>query len=1165
MKPTYSCTGAMLAILAGAVLSGPHGLKAGPRSSTMPKPAVSQANPAQKMRLAENYGKLPLSFEANAGQTDARVKFLSRGRGYALFLTADGAVLSLRKTPVVAPTFRSARPGMPSPSRAEDAGLKPGATGNEGVLALQGNVAQHPPFGAAALPSPSSSRSRVSGTNRTASDDLEKPRDRRTGPALPVSVRDGEETSTALRMRLVGANASAKVTGADELPGKSNYFTGNDPKKWRTNVPTYAKVRYQNVYPGVDLVYYGSQGGQLEYDFVVAPGADPSAIVLGVAAGLSRHRSGKNGGVKPPLQIAADGDLVVNTSGGEVRFNKPVLYQPATNDGQLTTDLGQRTRVDGHYLLNSKHEISFEVAAYDHTKPLVIDPVLSYSTYLGGSTGGDFGLGIALDSSGNAYVTGDTWSTDFPTVNPLQPTNKQASVRPTAFVTKLNAAGSALVYSTYLGGSNAWDPNYFYSGDYGQSIAVDSAGNAYVLGRTSATDFPTVNPIQPSYGGGRFDAFVAKLNSAGSALVYSTYLGGSGEENVVGLSKIAIDPSGNAYVTGDTDSTNFPTTPGAFQTVCGGSCGGGTAFVSKVNASGSALVYSTYLGGSSSDIGNGIAVDSLGNAYVTGYTSSTDFPTANPLQATKRGTFNAFVSKLNAAGSALDYSTYLGGSGYFDQGSGIAVDPSGSAYVAGYTESTDFPTVNPLQPTNHGGDDAFVSKLNAAGSALVYSTYLGGSGNDVCWDIAVDSVGNAYVTGQTRSNDFPTVNPLQATDKAYPYDNAFVAELNAAGSALVYSTYLGGSPGNSGYGITADSSGNAYVTGYTGGYTASDDFPATPGAFQTSFAGGTYDATVTKISPANLPGISLIPSSLTFGGQTVGTTSFVRTIELLNVGSAALNISSIVARGDFAQSNNCGHTVASSASCAINVKFKPKAVGNRSGSISITGNAAGSPQTAALSGVGVGPNVRVTPPSLTFSTQLVSTTSNPKTVTLMNTGNATLNITSVATSGDFGQTNNCGSSVAAGSSCTFSIRFTPTAVGTRVGSLSITDDAPKSPQVIQLTGTGTIVIVSPKSVNFGNQTVGTTSSIQSVAVTNASTTTTLNISGITIGGTNPGDFAFDPTSTCPTTGGTLGPSSACSINLKFTPAATGLRKATVSISDDGGASPQTVLLAGTGK
>src|SRR6266576_230582 len=491
-------------------------------------------------------------------------------------------------------------------------------------------------------------------------------------------------------MKLVGAKLTPQVEGVDEFPGKANYIIGNDPKKWGTNVPTYAKVRYREVYPGVDLVYYGKQR-QLEHDFIVAPGADPSSITLGFAGAEKMSLDPRRGA------------LVLSVKGGEVRFEKPRIYQ----------ELGGTWReISGGYVLKNANGVGFAVAAYDANKPLVIDPTLFYSTYRGGS-GEDLGLGIAADGVGNAYVTGYTLSTDFPgaSSSTIQSSNGGGF---DAFVAKINAAGTALVYSTYLGGS---------SDDLGFGIAADGAGNAYVTGYTLSTDFPGASSsmIQSSNGGG-FDAFVAKFNAGGTALVYSTYLGGSGDDPGQG---IAVDATGNAYVTGNTVSTDFPTTLLAFQSANAGST---DAFVTKLNPAGSApLVYSTYLGGSSDDFGQGIAVDAAGNAYVTGYTGSTNFPTtAGAFQIDNAVGADAFVTKLNPAGSApLVYSTYLGGSSD-DFGQGIAVDVAGNAYVTGYTGSTNFPTTaGVFQIANAGSNDAFVTTLNPAGSApLVFSTYL---------------------------------------------------------------------------------------------------------------------------------------------------------------------------------------------------------------------------------------------------------------------------------------------------------------------------------------------------------------------------------------------------------------------------------------------------------
>ncbi len=649
---------------------------------------------------------------------------------------------------------------------------------------------------------------------------MERPWDRKAGPALPFSSRrlaDSAESSTVLRMRLIGANASAAVTGAGELPGKSNYFLGNDPHKWRTNVPTYARVKYKDVYQGVDLVYYGSQSGRLEYDFVVAPGANPSAIALAVGAVREPPRAHRDA----PLQIAADGDLVIASEGGEVHFRKPLIFQESS-DG--------RREIPGGYVLKGAREVAFKVGAHDTTRPLVIDPVLAYSTYLGGGAY-DQGNGIAVDSSGNAYVTGYTESADFPTTAGAFQTSLAGAVN--AFVTKLNPTGSALVYSTYLGGS---------SGSAGYGIAVDSSGHVYVTGVTASSNFPTTAGVFQTSLTGSENAFVTKLNPTGSALAYSTYLGGSTYDWGQG---IAVDSVGNAYVSGATQSANFPTTAGAFQTSLAGVQ---NAIVTELNPGGSALVYSTYLGGSAEDVANCIAVDSSGHAYVTGQTYSGNFPTtAGAFQTSQpgcSGCYNAFVTKLNPSGSALVYSTYLGGDSS-EGGPGIAVDSLGSAYVTGWTYSGNFPTTagafQTSQPGCSGCYNAFVTKLNPSGSALVYSTYLGGGGNDLGFSMAVDSSGHAYVTGRAGSANFPTTAGAFQTSLA-GLTNAFVTKLDPTGSALVYSTYLGGSSYVSGSGIAVDSVGNAYVSGST----QSTNFPTTAGAFQTSLV-GSQNAFVAKL------------------------------------------------------------------------------------------------------------------------------------------------------------------------------------------------------------------------------------------------------------------------------------------------------------------------------
>jgi len=470
--------------------------------------------------------------------------------------------------------------------------------------------------------------------------------------------------------------------------------------------------------------------------------------------------------------------------------------------------------------------VGFEVASYDKTYPLVIDPILIYSSFLGG-TASDFGYALAVDASHSVYLTGHTYSLDFPTKEPYH--GPYTGAHPKVFVTKLNAAGDAMVYSTYLGGNGY---------DYGYGIALDSTGNAYVAGYTNSTNFPRKNAYQKAKAG-EYDAFVTKLNPDGNALVYSTYLGGSGKD---GAAAIAVDSAGNAYITGKTESKNFPLMK-PFQSVFAG--GESDAFAVKLNSTGNTLIYSTYLGGNDRDAGSAIALDSSGSVYVTGVTRSTNFLLENPLQSAKLGTEDAFVLKLNPAGDALDYSTYLGGTDA-DDGRGIAVDTSGSAYVTGATRSNDFPLKSPAPGGDHNSGlyDAFITKFTPAGNALVYSTYLGGNGTDYGSGIAVDTALNASVSGYTTSDDFPLVQAFQGLHLGL-WD-AFVAKLGPAGNTLAYSSYLGGSKDDYARGIVVDSDGYAYVTGWT----HSDDFLVTPAALQPTKAGA-WDAFVTKINNTN--------------------------------------------------------------------------------------------------------------------------------------------------------------------------------------------------------------------------------------------------------------------------------------------------------------------------
>ncbi|HYN87140.1 MAG TPA: SBBP repeat-containing protein [Ardenticatenaceae bacterium] len=637
-------------------------------------------------------------------------------------------------------------------------------------------------------------------------------------------TRDAAANSI-LRMRFVGSNPAARIVGLDQLPGQTNYFVGNDAARWQRDVRSFARVRYEALYPGIDLVYYGN-AGRLEYDLDVAPGASHELIRLNV--------EGAQG-----LELDQQGDLLIRLDGGVLRQHKPVAYQLAGNIREL---------VPAEYVLLGANQVGFHLADYDHARPLVIDPVLDYATYLGGENH-DYAWDVAVDVAGNAYVTGATHSTGFPTTTLAFDrgcgTNDTCnSGQRDTYVVKLDPAG-ALVYATYIGGSH---------GDIGLGIAVDGAGSAYIMGQTTSTDFPTTTlSFDGQCGCGDFegDVFVAKLTPNGDALVYSTYLGGEKGEGVNG--SIAVDSAGQAFVVGNTYSSDFPTTEQAYDRVCGtsGDCSPSgrwsDAFITGITATGDALVYSSYLGGRDSDFPGGVAVDTAGAVYVAGETWSRDFPTTTRLydpncrsdEAGDNCEADSFVVKINPAVAmteSLTFGAILGGTG-IDGANSIALDEAGHIYVTGDTVAHNFPTTVGAfdRSCSNDGDcsfspDAFVVKINPAESgpaALLYSTYLGGITADRGWDIAIDDLGNAYVTGISSGN-FP-ITP-GAYDNRVEGSDGFVAVLNATGvltSQLLYSTYLGGGGDDAGAGLAlTEPEGGLYVAGGT----TSTDFPTTTSA-----------------------------------------------------------------------------------------------------------------------------------------------------------------------------------------------------------------------------------------------------------------------------------------------------------------------------------------------
>ena len=738
----------------------------------------------------------------------------------------------------------------------------------------------------------------------------------------PINAKEfrerlSSEKASVIRIQIKGANPHPAVSGLDKLPGKTDYFIGSNPKNWRTDVPSYARVQYHDVYPGIDLVFYGNNR-HFEYDYVVAPGADPQTIALNVTG-------------ERKLSIDHDGNLMMHFDNGSVEMRKPVVYQTVN---------GEHHEVAARYVLAAKDQVSFAVGAYDKAQPLVIDPVVSYSTYLGGSTPfGDVANGIAVDAAGNAYVTGQTFSSTFPTVGAYQ-TSSSMNANGSVFVTEMNPAGTAVLYSTYLSGTGA-------NGELGTGIAVDPAPSAaclngssapgvcmYVTGLTSSTDFPTTSNglIQSPLGSSSGTAFISKINPALSgmaSLVYSSYIGGTNGDYANG---IAVDANANAYVAGYTNSTpgsgagDFAVV-GGFQSTLNSP--NGNAFLIRIDTTQSgtpSLIYSTYLGGSGTgsgtigvgDSGLGVAVDSAHNAYITGVTTSSDFPTtaANAyvptLNLTGGGGGNtAFVARIDTTQTgmaSLIYSTYLASTTATaplnDLGNAITLGPGNVAYVTGQTSSNVFPTTEsgstagqfPSPPS--GAGVVFVSLIDTTKSgtnSLTYSTLLGGTGGDNGLGIRTDGSGNAYVTGVAVSQNFPiTAGAYQNMLLNTTYGDAFIAEIapNGNGAAdLIYSTYFGGSDGavpDRAYGIALDSSKNVYIAGQTG----SDNFPIYPtgSAYQPSLGGMNVAAGfVAKLTLE--PTVVVSPATLNFTNQVVGITSTAQTVTLTNNGNVALTIS----------------------------------------------------------------------------------------------------------------------------------------------------------------------------------------------------------------------------------------------------------------------------------
>jgi hypothetical protein len=774
------------------------------------------------------------------------------------------------------------------------------------------------------------------------------------------------EKASVVRMRLAKSNPDSKITGIDPLPDRVDYFLGSDPRKWRTRVPSFSHVKYSNVYPGVDLVFYGNQR-RLEYDFIVAPGADPRKITLNLEGAGN-------------LRLNSNGDLLVNVGGGEIELQKPLVYQEVR---------GVRHEIAADYELTASHQVQFVVANYDSSAPLILDPVLVYSTYLGGESD-DSGSAIALDSAGNAVVVGSTVSLQFPTTSgSFMPGPLTSNANGVVFVTKMDPTGQHQLYSSYVGGSG---------GDFGFSVALDASDNIYVTGETDSTDFPTTpNGLKPGPNPGNANgtSFVFKLNPAltGSAsLTYSSYLGGTQSGITEFGNGIATDVNGVTYVVGLTASqpgvtiADFPvTTTTAFQAVPGTGIANGTAFVTKIDTTqqGSAsLIYSTYLGGNGSnasgpgfgDSAFAVAEDPSGNTYLSGTTTSTDFPTSTTAfqqsapTAIAEGT--VFVSRFDTTrigAASLLYSSYLGGEAA-DFGDAIALGPSNVAYLTGSTSSLSFPnTPGAFQTAGNTSSIAFLSVIDTSltgNASLKYSTFLGGSQTCTAVGIAADSSGNAYVVGGTHGADFPvTPGAFQGSPQPGSSGAGFVTKINPGGTGatdLLYSTYFGGS-GSNGLidevnGIALNSLNYAFITGDTVSPTG---FPVVPasGAFQSTL-NGPSDAFVAELTFQ--PVLTVSPLSLSFGTQLIGTPTAAQTVTLTNNSLAPIGFTSATVSGgmpaaansDFMTNTTCVGNIAVGTPCTISVVYKPSVAAAETANLVITDDAFPSPQTVVLTGVG---------------------------------------------------------------------------------------------------------------------------------------------------------------------------------------------------------------------
>ena len=870
------------------------------------------------------------------------------------------------------------------------------------------------------------------------------------------------QTPALVHMRLVGS-APSQAVASEKQESVSNYLMGTNPSNWRSGIPNFGRVRYPGIYSGIDLDLYGNRR-RLEHDFIVAPRADYRQILV-------RLEGAKK------LSLNHNGSLQVETPGGNLIFQRPEIYQFVAS---------KKMFVEGRYTLVSEDEFRFELGAYNHELPLVIDPVLSYSTYLAGSSG-DIASAIAVDKQGDAYITGLTFSIDFPLQSPIQGTCSNICQGGDVFVTKLSPAGAHLIYSTFIGGGQQEQP---------YAIAVDGSGYAAVAGSTSSLDFPQKNGTAVVLSSFGTHGFAFELNPSGSAFTFSTYLGGENSDSATG---VATDSLGNVYVAGYTGSAFFRVSPTNQIGPAPGNFGT-DLFVVKFSRKG-IPTFSTLIGGSSLSFPGtfnyqgtpiSVAVDSAGEAVLSG-PALDGFPTTSgAYQPDYRGgsnnVVNGFLAKLDSAGDSILAATYLGGSGG-DYPHAVALDTLGNIYLTGTTSSHDFPsTSNAFQTTFVQGSSSvgFVSKLNPTLSALTYSTFLGGTVADfsstTANGLAVDANDNTFIVGTTGQPSFPLVNPIVGALPLGNFGNggsAFLSVLNPTGSALTFSTFFTGSSGTSGAGVALNTAGDAFITGTT----FDADFPTTPGSYQPTFVTTPFSqhAFATKFSMAKAnAGACLSASSLFFGTVKPGDSTFPQPVTITNCGSLPLKVSSVSVTNPFyvITQNTC-KTVTVGASCSISVRYSPAvADGSDIASLQIKDNAALPLQNIQLNGFSALPSFQIFAGDLTLPDSIVGLTSTPAFIQIQTFGTLPLHVTSATATGDFAAVNQCPADLFPGNGCLIAVTFSPKAAGLRTGTLSIFDDAPGSPQTLNLSGTGltsypvpTLSFLSPASAVVGSPAV----------------------------------------------------------------------------------------------